>query len=129
MGREADAIRSLCTWLDTAAPPGFSRQVADTYQRHGITPTVQLLIQALTAKRNAGRYEPATHIAELYTRIGDQESAFRWFEVALQERDTELNRLKVDPIFDPLRVDPRFTALLRQVGLDRPVKSVRVEGA
>ncbi|HET9327406.1 MAG TPA: protein kinase [Candidatus Eisenbacteria bacterium] len=129
LGKEAEAVHSLCAWLETAAPPGFSAQVANTFRQHGLASALQLLIQALISKRSAGQYEPATHIAELFTRIGDREAAFKWFAVAVEEHDTELNRLKVDPIFDPLRADPRFRDLLHQVGLDRPVTPEPMEGA
>jgi hypothetical protein len=38
-------------------------------------------------------------------------------EKACQANDISLTYLKIDPLLDPLRPDPRFQSLLRQVGL------------
>lgn len=59
-----------------------------------------------------------TVIATAYLGVGDTERAFDWLDEAYQQRSNELTKLKVDPIFDPLRNDPRFKDLLRRVGLD-----------
>ena len=42
-----------------------------------------------------------------------------WLEKCYEERDLFCCWLKVDPIYDGLRADPRFQALLKKVGLDR----------
>jgi hypothetical protein len=54
-----------------------------------------------------------------YISIGDKEKAFTWLERAFEQRSNCLSSLKVDPIFDSLRGDPRFQDLLRRVHLDR----------
>ena len=48
----------------------------------------------------------------------DKQAAFTWLEKAYQQRSGTLNSLKVNPIFDPLRDDPRFYELLRRLGLE-----------
>ena len=56
-------------------------------------------------------------IAKLYAHLGEGDEAFRWLEKAYQERNGELAELKVAPEWDNLRSDPRFTDLMRRVGL------------
>lgn len=56
-------------------------------------------------------------IATLYADLGDNDQAFRWLNVAYQEREWHLISLKTDFAFDPLRSDPRFIDLIRKVGL------------
>jgi hypothetical protein len=43
--------------------------------------------------------------------------AIEWLGRACEERDAWLIWLKVDPVLDRLRADPRFTDLVRRVGL------------
>ena len=56
-------------------------------------------------------------LASIYARIGEKDQAFFWLERAYQERSQWLTFLKVEPVWDSLRSDPRFTDLLRRVGL------------
>jgi hypothetical protein len=56
-------------------------------------------------------------LAVLYIALGDTESAFSSLEKAYSVHDLQLQYLKVDPDFDPVRADPRFQDLLRRVGL------------
>src|SRR3989441_9021901 len=62
-------------------------------------------------------YELHYHIALIYLALGDKDQAFAWLEQAYNERDEELGLLKVDPMLDSLRADPRFVSLLEHVGL------------
>jgi DNA-binding winged helix-turn-helix (wHTH) protein/TolB-like protein len=55
--------------------------------------------------------------ASAYARIGEKEGALYWLQQAYENRGKNLITLKVSPVFDGLRADPRFAELLRQVGL------------
>jgi TolB-like protein/DNA-binding winged helix-turn-helix (wHTH) protein/Flp pilus assembly protein TadD len=70
------------------------------------------------AKERADRaYFMSYNLARTYARLGEIDQALEWLEKAYAEHSDHLVLLKVDPIFDPLRAEPRFTDLLRQVGL------------
>ncbi len=62
-------------------------------------------------------YVPATTIARFYTGLGDKDQAFNWLEKAYDEHAYTLVLLKIDPWFDSLHNDPRYTDLLRRIGL------------
>jgi len=62
-------------------------------------------------------YVAPGEIAVLYVALGEKESAFASLEKAYAAHDLQLQYLKVDGGFDPIRGDPRFKDLLRRVGL------------
>jgi hypothetical protein len=49
--------------------------------------------------------------------LGEKDQAFAWLEKAHQDRSGIFFQLKMDPVNDPLRSDPRFADLLRRAGL------------
>lgn len=55
--------------------------------------------------------------AEISARVGDKQKALRYLAEAIKERDHRVTQLKVNPIFDLLRSDPRFEELRRRVNL------------
>jgi tetratricopeptide (TPR) repeat protein len=55
-------------------------------------------------------------IARRYTMIGETDKAFAWLERSYRDRNPWLILTKRDPVFDPLRSDPRFEDLLRRIG-------------
>jgi len=62
-------------------------------------------------------YVSSYHMASIYASLGDKDRAFEWLQGAYKERSDSLVYLKVDAKMDSLRSDPRFTDLLRSVGL------------
>ena len=54
----------------------------------------------------------------IYAGLGEKDKAFEWLEKAYEDRSISgAAEIKVDPIFDPLRSDPRFQDLLRRINL------------
>lgn len=76
--------------------------------------------RALAARleaRSRERYVPPSEVAYPYAALADFDTAFRWLERGAAERDSMLLFLDVEPMFAPLRDDPRFAELRRKVGL------------
>ena len=63
------------------------------------------------------RYVTPAALANVYIGLGDKEQAFVWLEKAYAERSNYVAYLKVFPLLDPIRSDPRFADLVRRVGL------------
>jgi serine/threonine-protein kinase len=61
-------------------------------------------------------YVNPVQVASIYAQLGEKDAAFEWVEKAIEQRVNML-MLKASPIWDPLRSDPRYTALLRRMNL------------
>jgi len=95
------------------------------------TPSTQIYLGAAYAKsgerakaaaileqlKNGKDYVSPAELAILYEALGDKEAAFASLEKGFAAHDLQLQFLKADPAFDGLRGDPRFTDLVRRVGL------------
>jgi len=64
------------------------------------------------------KYVSAVYMAKIYAALGEKDEAFASLKKSYDDRSLELGPgIKVDPVFDPLRSDPRFTDLLRRMNL------------
>ncbi|MGH9838611.1 MAG: tetratricopeptide repeat protein [Blastocatellia bacterium] len=63
------------------------------------------------------QYVSPYEMALVYAGLNEREQALAWLRKAFEDRAWQLIFLRVEPKFDPLRADSRFTALLRDVGL------------
>ncbi|HZS50542.1 MAG TPA: protein kinase [Bryobacterales bacterium] len=68
-------------------------------------------------ERSKQTYVQPVGIAGIYIGLGDKDRAFEWLQRAYEDRSGWLIYLNVDPMFHPLRQDPRFRELIRRVGL------------
>jgi tetratricopeptide (TPR) repeat protein len=75
--------------------------------------------EARTLMKEAERDPESSPVAFAYYHmyLGDVDLAFELLDKACEARDAYLYAIKVDPDWDPLRSDPRFTALLRKLNL------------
>ena len=96
--------------------PGMKTTWASLYAVLGRTDDAYKALREAEAIRGE-RYISPTDIAQAYVRLGEIESAFKWLNMAYEEKSSGLVDLRVEPAYDPIRSDPRFGDLLRRVGL------------
>jgi TolB-like protein/DNA-binding winged helix-turn-helix (wHTH) protein len=70
-------------------------------------------LQAAAAKR----YIPPSYFAILWMGLGDNKQALTWLDRGYKDRSEHMLYLGLEPLVDPLRADPRFVSLLKEVGL------------
>ena len=63
------------------------------------------------------RYVSPVAFAMLHAGVGEADAAFEWLDRAVEDRRGWLAYLKVEPLLDPLRGDPRFGRLLERMRL------------
>jgi len=63
-----------------------------------------------------GQYEHNPYLAaQIYAQLGHKDQALALLEKAYEKHDGRIYRLKVEPLLDPLRNEPRFGDLLRRM--------------
>jgi len=83
--------------------PGYLRKENEFMQKH--------LAQ--------GKYRSPQMIALNYAFAGANSEALDWLERAVEEHTPWLPELNMDPAWDALRSDPRFIAVLKEIGLEK----------
>jgi len=61
------------------------------------------------------QYVNSSAFAAIYLGLGEKEKALDWLDVAYENQESACWLLKVDPIYDSLRKEPRFQALVKKV--------------
>ena len=112
-GRFAEALETSSHVVATNRH-GFV--MARAHVRLGNRPLAQKVASDMEALGRS-RYVPANVIANAYIGLDDRERAFEWLEKAFQDRSLRPDFMRVDPVYDDLRADPRFRDLLRRAGL------------
>jgi len=92
--------------------PGNQWCLAMVYDKLGRHVEAQNMLARLEAKKGDSY---AYGYAAIYAQWGKRAEALDWLDTALHRRDTGLSGLKSDPFMDPLRQEPRFQAVMREL--------------
>jgi len=84
--------------------------------RSGDTRTARRILEELT-QQPPGQYVHESSVALICIALGKPDQALEWLAKAYQVRCYDMVYAKTEPLLDPLRSDPRFTALLNQMAL------------
>jgi tetratricopeptide (TPR) repeat protein len=96
--------------------PTLVAELGYAYAASGNRAEAQNALQDLR-KQAAQRFVDPYLSAEVYIGLGDKEQTLAELEKAYRERSSNLPWLKLEPKWDSLHSDPRFTDLVRRVGL------------
>jgi serine/threonine protein kinase len=118
--RKADYEKALpvfqkmySTWQDIWVVSAL----AASYAWVGEEENAHELLDSLIVQSEQG-YVPAYNIAMIFHALGDGDRTFEWMDRAYEERSNNLIFIRTLSIFDDLRTDPRFGALMKRLGLE-----------
>jgi len=115
-GNYAEAIAELRKATDLSPDRVAFAGLGYGYAVSGRRVEALAILKELEAKY--GRHEAlGQDLAAVYAGLGDKDQAFAWLEKDFQARSGLLVRTRWQFPFESLRSDPRFTDLLRRMGL------------
>jgi serine/threonine-protein kinase len=115
-GRQKEAVAERAKILSLSGSPEFAASVEEDFSKSGYQGVLQSWLDGLTEISKHG-YVSAYSIAEGYMRLGQKDKAFDWLDKANEDHDSGLVSIAVEPMFDPIRSDPRFKDILRRMRL------------
>ena len=77
-----------------------------------------LAIRAELEERSRRQYVSPLAFARISTGLGEQDQVFVWLDKAVDAHDPNFLCGVFDPLWDPLRSDPRYTQVLRRMRLE-----------
>ena len=93
---------------------GVLALLAHAYAASGRQPEAQRILAELN-EMSKQAYVSSYDLAILYVGLGDKERALEQLNKAFEDRAGFILYLNVEPLFDPLRADPRFAELVRKM--------------
>ena len=51
----------------------------------------------------------------VYATLADKEQTISWLKKGYEERNDDMIYMKIEPVLDPVRSDPRFQDLIRRI--------------
>jgi len=88
--------------------------MGQVYALGGETGRAREILAELEQMR-AQSHVPSTAFAVVHLGLCEYDRALDWLETACRQHESPLTAIKVHPIYDPLRGNPRFQQILRQL--------------
>jgi tetratricopeptide (TPR) repeat protein len=103
--------RKACNLWPGASPIAW---LGEAYATAGYRDEAQSVLEQLQ-ELSKEQYVTPYGVGRIHAALGQMDEAFQWLETAYEQRANWMVLLKVDPVLDDLRPDPRFQDLLRRM--------------
>jgi serine/threonine-protein kinase len=112
------ALSKKAVNLSRRRSPMALNRLHRAYAMAGKREEARKILNEVLERSKRGQFPP-TLIAEIYLDLGDKDKTLQWLEKAVEERDPRLHAIKaVGQFYRSLHSDPRFTTLLKKMGLE-----------
>jgi TolB-like protein/tRNA A-37 threonylcarbamoyl transferase component Bud32/Tfp pilus assembly protein PilF len=115
LGQHQDAAREIRAALPDTVVTG-SAVLGYVYALAGRVAEARSILRAVE-ERAKHAYVVPLDFSLIYAALGERDEAFRWLRKAYEERTPLLVFINVAAWYDTVRDDPRFTALVRDLGV------------
>ena len=115
LGRYDDAVDLINRWADRDEGPWLAWKAA-VYSRAGHAEEARRALAKLE-QISRSRADRTVTLLIAYSGTGQKERVIELLQKAYSEHSNAVLQIKVDPMYDPIRSDPRFEDLLQRVGL------------
>jgi TolB-like protein/Flp pilus assembly protein TadD len=116
-GDFSKAVDSLTKAVGMSDGPLFRALLGHVFARAGDKAKARGVLKELTTM-STQRYVSPMDFAVIFAGLGDADSTFRWLENAYETRATRVHELSW-MYFDGVRSDPRYSDLIKRIGLSR----------
>ena len=114
-GQHEEAVEAFHRIQGLEEDPAWMSYLGYIYGKAGRREEAREMLKRLSevSKRT---YVAPDHIMLIHLGLGNRDETFDWLERSIEERNVSMVALKVSSVFDELRPDPRFEAILRRAG-------------
>ena len=116
MGKQKEAFFEREKLISISGNAELAGSVGEDFSRSGYKGVLRSWLDGMT-ELSKYSYVSSFEIAEIHARMGEKEQTLTWLEKAYDEHDSGLVSLGVDPLFDSVRSERQFQALLRRLKL------------
>jgi adenylate cyclase len=113
-GDTADAIAEFQRSKIIVTGAWYQGLLGYAYAISGDRPKAEQMLRELEEMAKH-QYVNSSAFAAIYLGLGEKEKALDWLDVAYENQESACWLLKVDPIYDSVRNEPRFQALVEKV--------------
>jgi len=115
-----EAIPELKSAVDILSHNGGAlAALAYAYAMDGKKDEALSIVDELRTRPNRAEAEIIPYrVAAVYVALGDKDRGIEWLRKDHERSGRWMNNLKVDPVMDPLRSDPRFQELMRRMNFE-----------
>jgi eukaryotic-like serine/threonine-protein kinase len=124
-GKLGQAVAEFETAVRLAGKnPRYLAYLGNARAKAGDAAGARAILEQLVSLEAGGRYVSALDRALVYSGLGENNRALDWIEKAFDDRPSLMPYLNIDPLWDGLLGDPRFTKLVARLGLAEAGSSV-----
>jgi serine/threonine protein kinase/tetratricopeptide (TPR) repeat protein len=116
MGKQKEAVAEREKFVSLSGSPELAASIEEDFTKSGYNGVLRSWLNGMTELSKHG-YVSSYDIAEIYARMGEKGQTLAWLEKADDEHESGLVSIAVDPLFDPVRSEARFRALLKRMRL------------